>query len=124
MSETLPLMEGERAEREMVRESDGAQVGEWERLDLSLNGTDTKSMCGGCVEGQSCFARGIGAVIWGKIDSGHMAAKPRTAPLRPLGPGVLTDGGSVGKRYTKPSPGLSGRESIHFSAAKALGSVM
>ena len=35
-----------------------------------LAGRDTKSICQGDGEGQSCFVQGIGAAIWGKIDRG------------------------------------------------------
>lgn len=60
-------------EREIVHQSDMARRQNQRDCSSSPHGRDTKSICQGDGEGQSCFVQGIGAAIWGRINRGHMA---------------------------------------------------
>lgn len=70
-------MEGERGEvrmeREIVHQSDSGRQNQRDCCS-SPHGRDTKSICQGDGEGQSCFAQGIGAAIWVKINRGTHGA--------------------------------------------------
>lgn len=59
-------------EREIVHQSDIAWRQNHRDCSSSPHGRDTKSICQGDGEGQSCFVQGIGAAIWDKINRGHM----------------------------------------------------
>lgn len=61
-------------QREIVHQSDSARRLNQRDCSSSPHGPDTKSICQGNGEGQSCFVQGIGAAIWVEINRGTHGA--------------------------------------------------
>lgn len=86
-------------EREIVRQSDSVRRQNQRDCSSSPHSQDTKSICQDDGEGQSCFVRGIGAAIWGKINRGHMVLLKSLLSHRGQ---IIDKQWSVRRQYTNP----------------------